>query len=81
VQAIQSSHAKAGTVAASQFCAGIPNRLWQVNPEPQSASQIALQFRLRLSRLTGRNLFPENMLRYGVHPFRAMEGSEPEARF
>jgi len=68
-------------MAAGQFRAGIPDGFWQVHLEPQSATEIALQFRLYPSRLTGSGLLPENMLRDGVHPFSTVEGSEPEARF
>src|SRR5580698_286507 len=81
VQTVQSSHADAGTMAAGQFYAGIPNGFWQVDLKPKSTCEIALQFRLHASCLGSRNLLPENMLRHGVHPFRAVEGTEPDARF
>jgi len=81
VQAVQRSHAEARTMPAGQFRAGIPNGFWKVDREPESASQIACQFGLCASSFERSNLLAENMLRDGVHPFGAMEGSKPDPRF
>ncbi len=80
VQAVESSHAEARTMSAGQFRASLPHGFWQVDLEPEPASQIAFQFGLYPSRLNGSNLFAENMLRDGMHPFRAVKWSEPDSR-
>ncbi len=80
VQAVQCSHAERRTVATGQFSAGIPNGFWKVNHDPEPASKIACQFGLCPSCLESSNLFAENMLRDGVHPFGAVQGRKPDPR-
>jgi hypothetical protein len=81
MQAVQSPHPKARTMAPGQFRAGIPNRFWNLDLKPEPASQIAGQFGVYASSFERTHLLAEHMLSHGVRPFRTVERSKPDPRF